>query len=171
MTPPARITGRKGGRRPSTRDALALWLLLVPGCGGDPRALEYVTAQPTVSAVAGRYEGIAWQSALPARTRATADAAQGFTLDLRNDGTFTATNVPEFDGDSPRLVSASGRWVIEAVATLDAETVWGVRFESDPPVLAAALMGPLGRDAPPRRLAFVIGDPDSGEGLMLARKE
>jgi hypothetical protein len=139
----------------ATTVALLHSALTTEGCGGgDPRALEYVTTQPTVAEVAGRYEMVAWQSGMPERTRSSADSAKAFVVDLEADGTFTATNVPQDEDDAPELVSTSGRWELGPVAGLgrSSETagVWGVRFDSPSPVLPASLMGPIGRDNPPR---------------------
>lgn len=164
--------------RSNARCAAALLSLLVlGGCGGDPRALEYVTTKPTVTAVAGHYELIDWQSAMPNRTSESMDRARPVEIDLEADGTFVASNAPQFEfgQDAPRLVSAKGTWSVDKTGTLGTlsgkrKWVWGVRFDSEPPILSASLMGPLGRDDPPRRLAFVIGDPDAGEGLIFERK-
>jgi len=148
-----------------------LGLMLSPTAGcGDPRGFEYKTSRPNESEVIGRYVLIEWQSIIPQSTRATKDPSTDYSLVLNEDGSFLATNVPGFELPSrgrdsrPRLASASGHWKLAVVAGLnDDQRIWGVEFTSDPRILSACLMMR-------HRLVFVLGDPDSGEGLTFQRK-
>jgi hypothetical protein len=161
----------------------ALALAATNACGGDPRAYEYVTDEPDAAALVGRYDWITWQSVVPAATEATRDRTKDSSIVLRADGTFSAVNVPRLDLDrrapsdpmqaslheAPALVAVSGRWKVDAVAGTSSWTgadqrVWGVRFESEPPILEAWSMTG-------RRLAFVLCDPDCGEGLIFGRSD
>jgi hypothetical protein len=160
----------------TVRSYVAVALVALASCGGDPRAYEYVTDEPRPIDVTGWYELIPSQSVFPDDVKATRDASKPYELYLRPDGTFTATNVPEFAFlQTERLVSVSGRWKLDTVATLGSVSgkgrgIWGISFESSPQVESPQFMGPFGRDHPAERLAFVFGDPDSGEGMMFGRK-
>jgi hypothetical protein len=159
--------------------AAAAVLTTICGCGGgDPRAPDYVTSEPDRRELVGRYELITARSAIPKAVSASRDPDLPYSLTLRDDGTFTATNVPEFriGAAVDRLVSASGTWKVSETGTLGTASgkrrrIWGVRFESQPSIRSVECMGPSDADRPERRLVFVLGDPDSGEGLTFGRAE
>jgi len=98
-------------------------------------------------------------------------------IDLRADGSFTATNVPPWELDSPgmnffsALVSGSGKWRIDSVGSIDdgsrpLKTHWGVYLDSD-----TAKMMPAGLTGqkPPYGLIFTLGDPDSGDAMIFQK--
>ncbi|TAJ15326.1 MAG: hypothetical protein EPO68_12395 [Planctomycetota bacterium] len=134
---------------------------------------------PTRDELVGRYELVSWQSSLPPQfDRIRAPGFECFVA-LHADGRFDAVNVLGHGSTSDAhdaLVSATGNWSVQEVATLgnasgsEIRPIWGVRFSSDPQVLDASCMRDLLDDAPPRRLAFVFGDPDNGEGMILRRR-
>jgi len=97
------------------------------------------------------------------------------TLELHADGTFTATNVPPWVLDGPTenffstLISGSGKWEIATMGQLDpgAHPIWGV-FLRDP----ANKMHPAEctGDQAPYGLMFELGNPDSGDAVLLKKK-
>jgi hypothetical protein len=93
---------------------------------------------------------------------------------LRADGTFEATNVPPRDVKFPgpdflsTLVDGSGTWRVDVIGAVDdgwrTKKVWGVYLESSTARMAPAhLVG----QRPPYGLIFSVGDPDSGEAMVL----
>ncbi len=152
--------------------SLAL-LVLIVGCHYDPHAHFYTTHKPVKQDVVGLYE---LKSETLLKSDLTDLHGRRCALELRADGTFSATNVPPWDMELPdahffdMLLSGSGSWRIETVGTVDngwqSKTVWGVYLDSPTVKLAAANL--TGRK-PPYGLIFTLGDPDSGEALILER--
>jgi len=149
-------------------------LLLAQGCQYDPHANPYTTEKPQPRDVVGRYTLIS-QTA----TRDGLAALQGkpCVIDLRADGTFIATNVPPWELGSPgtnffgALLTGSGTWRIDSVGSIDdgsrpMKTHWGVYLDCQ-----AAKMKPVGLTGkkPPFGLIFTLGDPDSGDAMILER--
>ncbi|HZO86063.1 MAG TPA: hypothetical protein VFC26_12665, partial [Verrucomicrobiae bacterium] len=71
------------------------------------------------------------------------------------------------------LISGSGTWRIDSVGSVDdgrkpLKTHWGVYLDSSATKFdAVGLTGPK----PPYGLICTLGDPDSGEALILERKK
>ena len=97
-----------------------LWLV-IPGCQGDPYVDWSTTTEPKMADVAGRY-------LLTNQTVQTGGLSvlegNPSIIELRGDGTFTATHVParESDPESDQFfstqVSASGTWKIDVVGSI-----------------------------------------------------
>jgi hypothetical protein len=82
-------------------------------------------------------------------------------LELAPDGTFSITNY------LPDLISATGRWRCETIGFDHGREMWGIRFDSSPPIEAAALSG----SSAPYRLVMIFGDPDSDETMIYEKKK
>jgi hypothetical protein len=121
------------------------------------------------------------------------------SIELRADGTFSATNVPPWDEDVDEgfvaaLVSGEGRWEKNPMGILDPgeRTIWGVALKTleqaefrnrHAKTLANLKKGEVFRDfpkakfsgaaltgqKPPYGLIFTLGDPDSGHVIVLKR--
>jgi hypothetical protein len=98
-------------------------------------------------------------------------------VELRADGSFTATNIPPFQeafsGTNyfTTLVSGSGTWRIDGVGLVSdgkapLKTHWGIYLDS--PI---AKFEPAGLTAQTRPfgLIFTLGDPDGGQAIILER--
>ncbi len=151
-------------------------LLLTASCQYDPHAHLYTTKKPQPADVVGRYV-LTDQTVVAGGV----SALQGkpCVIDLRADGTFTATNVPPWETDSPgtdffnTLLSGSGTWRIDSVGSVDdggrpLKTHWGVYLDSQ-----TVKMEPVGLTGqkPQYGLIFTLGDPDSGDAMILERTE
>jgi hypothetical protein len=157
------------------RFACVLAILLVSsGCQFDPHAHLYTTARPRPSDVKGTYT-LTEQTVTPDGLSALGN--KPCFIELREDGTFLARNVPPTttDGETPdffsRLVSAEGRWHIDSVGSISmgsgpSKTRWGIRLDSQ-----SSDIRPVGLtgDKPPYGLIFTIGDPDSGDAFLLLK--
>ena len=141
----------------------------VAGCQYDPHAHRYTTAKPLQRDLVGTY-------VLESETMLQSDASelngQRCMVELHADGTFAAVNVPPFRSDSgprffARLRSGIGKWRVDPVGTVDtggqSKTVWGVYLDSPAELRPAHIAG----QTPPYGLIFSVGDPDSGEVLIL----
>jgi hypothetical protein len=151
-------------------------IVLMQGCQYDPHAQLYTTEKPQLSDIVGRYK-LTSQSV----TRDGLSVMQGRScfIELRADGTFSATNVPPLllnTIHSPdanffsTLVSGSGTWTLADVGGVsDGTTVkthWGVDLDS-----AVGNFLPVGLSGhkPPYGLIYTLGDPDEGMVLILDR--
>jgi hypothetical protein len=161
--------------RPIVRVFLLLTLtLLAQGCQYDPHAHLYTTDEPQKTNVVGRYS---LTSQTLTREGLTVLKGRVCAIELRADGTFVATNVPPWQSGFPptnffdTLVSGSGTWRIASVGSVDdgrrpLKTDWGVYLDAEtpkfqPPGLTGAKF--------PYGLIYTLGDPDSGEALILER--
>jgi hypothetical protein len=157
---------------------MALLVLMAAGCQFDPYAHRYTTVRPSPRDVAGTYR-LTEQTVTPDGLAAL--GGKPCVVELREDGTFLARNVPPPTLDAmsrdffSRLVSTEGRWHIDRVGTIDdgarpLKTHWGLRLDSGPAAAAAAAR-PVGLtgDGPPYGLVFTIGDPDGGHVLILEK--
>jgi hypothetical protein len=148
-----------------------LSITCVASCQYDPHAHRYTTAKPLHRELVGTY-------VLQSETILQADSSElngrQCIVELKADGTFTAANVPPLNSDPgpgfvARLRSGSGKWRVDPVGRVDggweSKTVWGVYLDS-PSELGPAHIA--GRTAP-YGLIFSVGDPDSGEVLVLKR--
>jgi hypothetical protein len=159
------------------RASLCLTLLLVmTGCQYDPHAHLYTTDKPETTNVVGSYM-------LTSQTLTSGGLAalrgKPCSIELRADGTFIATNVPPWQDGFPltnffdTLISGSGSWRIDRVGSVDdgrkpLKTHWGVYLDS--PAAKFAAVG-LTSPKPPYGLIYTLGDPDSGEALILEQKK
>jgi hypothetical protein len=129
---------------------------------------DYTTHVPPAAEVVGFYS-LASQRVSSNGVAAT--ETQPCNVELRIDGTFTRANLPSAPFRSPELstlVTCSGKWHIAIVSNDgDGTAHWGIRFDSQPAVKSAHLVG---RSAP-YALKFVIGDPDCGVYMRFKRIE
>jgi hypothetical protein len=148
--------------------------LLMQGCQYDPHAHLYTTEKPQSEDIAGHYM-LASQTVT--RDGLSVLHCKPCEIELRPDGTFTATSVPPWELGSPgtnffsTLLSGSGTWRIDSVGGVDdgsrpIKTHWGVYLDSH-----KAKMQPVGLmgHKPPYGLIFTFGDPDSGDAMILER--
>lgn len=155
----------------------AVFLSLVAACSGcqfDPHADLYTTVRPQPADVVGTYR-LTRQTVTPDGLAAL--KGRPCVVELRDDGTFVAGNVPlaTVAGATPdffsRLVSTSGTWRVDGIGAVassrqSSETHWGVVFDAGPTrMMSAGLTG----QKPPYGLIFTLGDPDSGDALILEK--
>ncbi len=151
-----------------------LGAVLSTGCQYNPYAHLFTTEKPKEADVAGVY-------ALAEQT-VTADGlsvvdSRPCSVELRSDGTFTATNFPFWRDTSPavyvldRQETRSGRWRLDSVGSVDdgsgnLKTHWGVYLDS-----TGIELWTLGLTAnkAPYGLIDTIGDPDSGTVMRFNR--
>jgi hypothetical protein len=153
---------------------LLLLLALAQGCQYDPYAHLYTTEKPQPADVAGHYT-------LTSQTVTTGGLSvltgRHCVVELRPDGTFTASNVPPWEIGSPGtnffnvLLSSSGTWSVGSVGSVDdgrrpLKTHWGVDLNSETAKIRPA--GLTGKK-PPYGLIFTLGDPDSGTVMILEK--
>jgi len=154
---------------------LLILLLAVAGCQYDPHAHLYTTEKPEATNVVGRY--VLTSQTLTSGGKA-ALGGRVSSVDLRGDGTFVASNVPPWQEGFPAtnffatLISGSGTWRIDSVGSVDdgtkpLKTYWGVYLDS--PELKFNAVG-LTSQKPPYGLIYTLGDPDSGQALILERQ-
>ena len=157
---------------PMTMRALPLILasLTLAGCQYDPHASLYTTTEPKPQDIAGTYVLDTFH--LPSEV---GTARPQVVVELRADGTFAATNVPPWELREPgtnfftSLVGGTGKWEKGSTGTLDPgqKTIWGVYLRTpDNRFHPANLTG----GKPPYGLIFTLGDPDSGNAVILKRK-
>ncbi|NJK28722.1 MAG: hypothetical protein HC851_09760 [Acaryochloris sp. RU_4_1] len=151
-------------------------ILLVQGCQYDPYTQLYTTEKPPAKSVVGSYT-LTSQTLTPDGLAAL--RGKVCKIELRADGTFVATNVPPWQSGFPAtnffdtLISGSGRWRIDGVGSIGdgqgpSKTHWGIYLNSP-----TAKFEPLGLSGqkPPYGLIYTLGDPDSGEALILERRQ
>ena len=150
---------------------LTLASLAVVGCQYDPHANFYTTNEPKAEEVVGTYVLDAFH--LPPEVGSSRPAV---VVELHADGTFAATNVPPWELGTPgtnfftSLLTATGKWERDALATLDAgqKHIWGVQLRTpDSKIHPAYFTG----NKPPYGLIFTLGDPDSGHAVILRKKQ
>jgi hypothetical protein len=97
------------------------------------------------------------------------------TLQLNNDGTMTMNNVPDSaDGQTICLLTGSGRWSISGDDDAGID-LFLEKYDSSATCKIGALPYGIGGvlsvagHAKPYSLYWILGDPDSGEGLWLRR--
>jgi hypothetical protein len=142
--------------------------LVLAGCQHDPHAHLYTTTEPKNEDVVGVYVLDQFHLSLEAGT-----AHPDVKVELRADGTFTATNVPPSKIETidktffHSLQSGSGKWEKAQTGMLDSKTIWGVNLNTpDNRFYPASFTG----DKPPYGMIFTLGDPDSGDAIILKRK-
>jgi len=152
----------------------SLLLLLVSGCPHDPNVDFYTTSEPSIRDLAGRYM-LTSQSVT--KDGLSTLAGKPSEIELREDGTFIATNVPPAGGDEPdekffsKLVSGTGTWKPDTVGSIanggqPPKQHWGVSFDcKTSEIMDAGLTG----SASPFGLLFTMGDPDGGHAMFFER--
>jgi hypothetical protein len=145
------------------------WMILA-GCQYDPHASLYTTSEPKAEDIVGTYILDTFHLSPEVGT-----ARPQVLVELRADGTFAATNVPPWELREPgtnfftSLVNGTGKWEKGSTGTLDPgrKTIWGVNLRTpDNRFHSASFTG----DKPPYGLIFTLGDPDSGNAVILKRK-
>jgi hypothetical protein len=140
------------------------------GCQYDPHAHLLATSKPLAKHIPGTY--VVDRIYLPERT---ANKKLDMKVEIREDGTFTATNIPPWNLDEPDkdflsvLQSGQGKWEISEMGTLDpgSHQLWGIYFRTnDNRFHPANFTG----NKPPYGLIFTLGDPDSGHAIILKKK-
>jgi hypothetical protein len=158
-------------------------LLIGMGCQHDPRSWDYTTKRPQEKDLIGSYklDPNHWQNDWYKR--------KGFKitksiLNLGADGSFSATSVPDCwytHECSGKLENLKGIWLVGK--DHQPENPWWVIYlnvvrEGDPnyekkltepPGLAEPSIT-LMNNKPPYILHFVVGDPDSGDGLSYTKQ-
>jgi hypothetical protein len=135
--------------------------LVMAGCQYDPHAHLYTTTEPKNEDVVGVYVLDQFHLSQEAGT-----AHSDVKVELRANGTFTATNVPPSKIETidktffHSLQSGSGKWEKAETGTLaySNKTTWGVNLNTpDNRFYPASFTG----DKPPYGMIFTLGDPDS----------
>jgi hypothetical protein len=153
--------------------AVLLIVLVVPSCQYDPYAHLFTTQKPKAADVVGHF--VLTEQTIVTGGLSAMNGKRCY-VDLRPDGTFDAANIPPFDGATDdfanRLVSGSGTWQIAQVGSVGDGTGtlkahWGISFSaSGVSMRSAGLTG----NRPPYGLIFTIGDPDSGDVMILTKR-
>ena len=145
--------------------------LILAGCQYDPHAHLYTTHEPKTEDVVGTY--ILDRFHLPTDV---GNARPNVEVELRSDGTFSATNVPKWSLETPdadffaSMISGNGTWKKEITGTLgpDLNHIWGITLRTpDKQFHSAYFTG----DKSPHGLMFTLGDPDEGYAVILKRKQ
>ena len=141
-----------------------LFCCVCPLCGPP-----YVTERPSESDIVGVY-ALTDQTLTEERL----DILQGNVceIELRPDGTFAATNFPEWEEvgilryELDRLVSLEGEWNLQIVGSVGynwgVESIWGVDFAGA--IDSAELVG----FGPPYSIHFVF-DPDGIDAMIFTK--
>jgi hypothetical protein len=131
---------------------------LMVGCQYDPYASNYTTKAPGRKQVAGRYQ---MDSDSVNIVRSSGFQIQEATIELHEDGWFSAENLPttDFKGIQGVAKKTGGQYSIEEVAFSDSTSFWGLAFRPD------GTKAVLCNQSPPYIIHFIIGDPDEGRCL------
>jgi hypothetical protein len=121
---------------PARHFFLVMGILIVAGCQFDSHYSSYTRTKPNIADLTGTY--VLTNQTLNEQPITNLHTDKGVTastptLVLRSDGTFVATNIPQWsDGGATTywtikdFKSGSGKWVLEG----DSEGGWGLAFES-----------------------------------------
>jgi hypothetical protein len=140
---------------------------IVGGIVGPPAIWNRPLAQPSRTEIVGSYHEVErhWQDGL------TGPPA---TMRFNEDGTMTLANLPQSDGIKNCMLSASGAWRIAAdgdseidLTVLKTEGSTTCKLEGLPYGISGILS--IAGHWPPHSLYWVLGDPDSGEGIWFKR--
>jgi hypothetical protein len=150
---------------------IACVTIVASSCQYDPFAHEYTRARPASAAtIVGTY-ALDRESIKMLKRNYNVTAPRSL-LQLRNGGTFELREIPNcWRSDAKctsRTESATGTWELAKhqewwEIRLRCRTINGTATDYG---VGAMLRG----ERPPYVLHFVVGDPDSGEGLALTRK-
>ena len=133
---------------------------------------HFVSKRPQAKDVVGHY-ALTSQTVVPGGLAVL--GSRRCDIELRSDGTFTATNLPPDQLGSPipnffnTLVTGSGKWRMDVVSHGGSfDEHWGIILDSSPvnvhPIHLAGWR-------PPYRLYLSLGDPDCGYTMILERTE
>jgi len=150
---------------------LAALAMALAACQYDPHAGLYTTTEPRDADIIGTY--VLDRFDLPEEITIEHHDVE---VELHSDGTFSAKNVPPWELTTPTketffggLLSGTGRWEKAPIGTLDpgGRQMWGIYLrapgnEFHPANFTGA--------KPPYGLIFTLGDPDSGDAVILKRK-
>ena len=147
----------------------AFFLFALAGCQYDPHGDIYTTTEPKVEDIVGTY--VLDRFDLPMDT---SKIHCDVTVDLHVDGSFNATNIPPWGIGEVHtnffslLSSGNGKWEKSALGTLDgSKRIWGAYLRTpDNRFHPVDFTG----DKPPYGLIFTLGDPDSGNAVLLKKK-
>lgn len=153
----------------------AIGIALSAGGSGWPQVPDpklFVTTQPKKEDVSGIYQLI--HQTITTNGLAVLEGRL-CQLDLRPDGSFTATNYPVWSPDSSsqphvvKFISTTGRWHCDTVHIIyDGHECWGVVF-SDAQVGIDALA--LRSKGAPYDLMLTYGDGDDGTVMTFGKKK
>ena len=148
----------------------SLMSLFVASCQYDPYANLLTTTEPRVEDIIGTYVLDRYELPNDLSLRKT-----NIRVELRADGTFTAINVPPWklgeldDNFVSKFRSGEGKWEKSVMGILDpgSRQIWGIYLRTeDSQFHPADFTG----DKPPYGLIFTLGDPDSGNAIILKKK-
>lgn len=171
-------------QRISVLSILLLLFFVMIGCQYDPHAHLLTLEEPSREDVIGTY--VVDYFSLPSEL---AGKSCEITVELRADGSFSASNIPPWRGDIPdagffnSLLNGTGRWEIDKMGTLNPRehTIWGIYLRNDTKKPSTApdveddlnrLMSPASftGQKPPYGLIFQLGDPDRGYAILMKKK-
>ncbi len=149
-------------------------LMIALGCQYDPHAHLYTTEKPSVEVLIGSYK-LTRQTVI--KVEMPDLLKNECSVELRSDGSFSATNLPPWVDGFPStnffstLLSGSGKWRVDSVGSIDhggppLKTHWGIYFDGVSNKLEPA--GLTGSNSP-YGLVFTIGDPDSGQAMFFEK--
>jgi hypothetical protein len=144
--------------------------VLLAGCQYDPHAHLLTTTEPRPEDIVGTY--VLDRFYLPDDVLIK---DRNIKVDLRSDGTFTATNIPPWELKDPdnkffsELLSGEGKWEKDVLGRLDpgSKEIWGIYLRSNHNKFHPAQ---LTGEKPPYGLIFTLGDPDSGNAILLKKE-
>jgi hypothetical protein len=143
--------------------------LLLAGCQYDPHAHLLTTTEPRTKDIVGTY--VLDRFYLP---NGLTIEKREIKVELRSDGSFIAINLPPWKLEEPDnhffsgLLSGEGKWEKDVI-TLDpgSKQIWGIYLRSNQNKFHPAQL--TGEKAP-YGLIFTLGDPDSGNAILLKKE-
>jgi len=158
--------------------AAAFLFLTGTGCQYNPYANRFTTVKPLERDLPGIYI-VCDQTVIPQVLRFP--RGERGRIELRPDGTFVARNFPVWEEPAvgsyrlKHLEKRTGRWRLDTYGTVDngggdVKRSWGIRFKHGPDAYGDSWMLTLTSDRPPNGLIDTIGDPDSGQVVILERE-
>jgi len=134
---------------------------------GPPAIWNRPLTTPSRSEIAGSYHEVkrVWQDGI---------SGPHATLRLKDDGTMTVTNLPKSDGIESCMLSASGTWGMSLddvsgidLTVLKTDSSTTCKLEGLPYGISGAFN--IAGHRKPYSLYWILGDPDSGEGIWFNR--
>ena len=153
-------------------------------CQYDPHAHLLTTKEPLREAIVGTYVVDRFEL-----TPELSGKSAAIVIELRENGTFSAKNVPPWQGDLPQpdffdtLITGTGQWEMKTMGLLQPGNlpIYGVYLRNGPKMTSPTppgkdpfegLMSPaqLTGNKPPYGMIFQIGDPDSGYAILMKKE-
>jgi hypothetical protein len=137
-----------------------------------PPAEYYVTSQPKLDGIPGRYRLI--QQTVNKQGLAILDGRE-CVIELHADGTFVATNYPQWlqSSATPEFISTTGRWSCETIpVSYNGHSCYGIVF-SESGRKESERIAPLAlrSDGSPYNLMLDCGgDPDEGKVMTFGKQ-